>query len=816
MFNLLRRSGAILTFAALGCAAGSPGAAQAETCDQVLQILHSTAADLSAGHHVYRQLPTLLPGRNRTLDIDLLMKRSNVFIGPYWVEGVPTMSVTPRPGTDAYILDVTTGRNVRVPTECMSRPELAFGGTRWKLEQGDRIDAIFRSALDFNKTTASAPNTGGSPCNSSNLHGHGLLVSPKRGNADEGVSYGDYIYDVTQPESSRGSPVDTCDPGSAVASNPPSVRPRTPRELERAMPVAPASKHKEHLTTINPLHYQIDIPRGRVRGGDPVHDPLATGYHPSGIMWYHTHPHGYTRAQLNGGASGFISVGGVCDNLTVDNQACREDVWNLHYIALKDTQVDPKGVDQQGRHRFSFAKGYDMTLCADDAANAKATGKTLKGECNGTAAKPGKWLFTLNGMLYPTIKTVPGKIDVWMLANMSPNVSYNLQLIRAADGAPQPVKVLAVDGVSSGQYMTDTLFMMPGSRAEIMLNLNQGEYIFRQTGFFTGQDEWPAIDLARVVIDEPAATRRRFDHPWRRTFEHVRGLNPVYEPGEMPPVHAPVDAKEACAKVGVRHVDFVWQAKDPNNINSKEIFGLLSGVQGSRDAAPVYFDADGRATNKSARSIYMEYDKKDASGRLVHPNGVAFSSQPFHGICTMKGREETWIVKNWTPEIHNLHLHQARFRIVSAQQSIASAPRVSSAQYTTQRQGRGAGHGMGHDVARQVEGVNRSLDFMHRLLSHSDQAAGFADTYHDSIPIMMATPIGNGQCDGSPDNPGCQPATIVIKARLDRDEQIGAMVYHCHIIEHEDNGMMGMFRVCDPSRRRNDPDADPECFAANN
>ena len=218
------------------------------------------------------------------------------------------------------------------------------------------------------------------------------------------------------------------------------------------MPVVPAAKHKGHLTTINPLHYQIDIPRGRVRAGDPIHDPLASGYHPSGLMWYHTHPHGYARAQLNGGTSGFISVGGVCDNLTHDSHACREDNWNLHYIGLKDVQLDNKGVDAQGRPSFMFGKGYDIALCADDAARAKATGRTLKGECNGPGPKPGKWLFTLNGMLYPTIKTIPGKIDVWLMANMSPNVSYNLQLVRASDGVPQQVKVLAVDGVSTDQY----------------------------------------------------------------------------------------------------------------------------------------------------------------------------------------------------------------------------------------------------------------------------------------------------------------------------------------------------------------------------
>jgi FtsP/CotA-like multicopper oxidase with cupredoxin domain len=828
MSRLLIRSTSAFALMGLCCVAIWPSAAKAEPdpCAEALRILHSTASELASGHQVYRQAPTLLPGRNKTLAVDLLIKRANVFIGPYRVEGVPVIAVTPRPGegTEAYIRDVAGGRNVRIPGECLSRPELIYGGTRWKMEHGDRIDAYYRSALDFNKNTLSPPNTGGAPCNASNLHGHGLLVPPRQGNADTGESYGDYVYDVTLPQSAHSSPVDTCDPPSGAASAPAAVPSRAPsngpserfhlgRELQREMPdlqrgrpVNPAAaEHKGHLTTSNPIHYEIDIPRGRVRQGDPIHDPLSTGYHPSGLMWYHTHPHGYSRAQLNGGTSGFISVGGVCDNLVRDDGSCREDSWNLHYIGLKDVQLDNKGtVDAQGRSAFAFGKGYDFALCANDMARAKTANRTFKGECNGPGPKPGKWLFTLNGMLYPTIKTIPGKTDVWLMANMSPNVSFNLQVVRVSDGALQQVKVLAVDGVSADQYTTDSVFMMPGSRAEIMLNLDHGEYIFRQAGFHTGLDDLPAIDLARIIIDEPAPLRRRFVHPYQQSFNRVRSLFPSFEPEPLPPVYAPAGAKEACAKEGVRHVHFIWQKKDPKNSNSKEIFGLFAGIQGPRDPAPVYFDGDGRPTRKSARALYQELDRKDASGKLIHPNGVAFSSQQYGAICTMKGREETWVVYNWTPEIHNLHLHQARFRL-DKNNLQSSLPRYDTAQMQKR--------GVTSDVLERAHGANRSLEFMERLLKPSRQSHGFAEAYHDSIPIMMGTPRPGGECDGSPDNPGCSPSSITIKVRLDRDETVGAMVYHCHILEHEDNGMMGMFRVCDPSKSRNDRDADPECFS---
>lgn len=857
MCAFLRRQGGVFAFVLLGWLGGDPGSVRAagfDPCAETLQILHSTEFDLVTGNPVYRQAPTLVPGRDRTLALDLVMKRASLFIGRYPVEGVPTLAVTPRrgQGSQAFILDRRTGRNVPVPAECLSRPELAYGGARWKLEQGDRIDILFRSALDFTESTLSPPNTTkGAPCNAGNLHTHGLLVSPRRGNADTGATYGDYVFDVTMPESSRGSPVDTCRSSSTAAVPPPPAgagggQTRLPREAPFFAPYAPLAPratpspfapvfpqaaraearaepkaaelkaHAGHLTSINPLHYVIDIPAGRFQPGDWRHNPLASGRHPSGLMWYHTHPHGYARAQLNGGTSGFISIGGVCDNLKYDGQSCREESWNLRYIGLKDVQIEKRESSFGGQPRYAFARTYDPKFCAESAASALKKKTPLPGECDGAGPNPGKWLFTLNGMIHPTIESVPGKIEVWLLANTSPNVSYRLQLARASDGALQQVKVLAVDGVAADDYLTDTVFMMPGSRAEIMISLDRGRYIFRQAGFDTGQDVWPTIDLATVVIKDRPPLRRHWSRNlgglWQRGFDRVHNLFPPEESEPLPPVQAPAGAREACAREGVRHVHFVWQARDDVNPLSKEFFGLLAGVQGPGDVHPVFFDAEGKAVRKNVREIYDEYNRKQIDGatgkeKLVHPDGVAFGSQPFGGVCTMKGREETWVVYNWTPEVHNLHLHQTRFRIVPPR-TASLHTRFDLEQLQQQ--------GLGTESLGRAREANRNLDFIERLLTPTGQGRGFAEAYHDSIPVNKGVPIGAaGACDGSPDNPGCSPGKITLKVRFDRDEQVGAMVYHCHILEHEDNGMMGVLRVCDPSRSRNAPDADPECFASN-
>ena len=54
-----------------------------------------------------------------------------------------------------------------------------------------------------------------------------------------------------------------------------------------------------------------------------------------------------------------------------------------------------------------------------------------------------------------------------------------------------------------------------------------------------------------------------------------------------------------------------------------------------------------------------------------------------------------------------------------------------------------------------------------------------------------------------------------VRLRMDfRDPNIvGTFVYHCHILEHEDKGMMGSIRV-DPAAARNQPATDATYGAA--
>lgn len=106
------------------------------------------------------------------------------------------------------------------------------------------------------------------------------------------------------------------------------------------------------------------------------------------------------------------------------------------------------------------------------------------------------------------------------------------------------------------------------------------------------------------------------------------------------------------------------------------------------------------------------------------------------------GSVEEWTILNFTHEVHNFHIHQLHFRVVQSDDKF-------------------------------VEG---------RML--------------DTINVPVALPDANW----SPDDP-VTPGRVRLLMRFHQNIS-GEFVFHCHILSHEDKGMMGLIRVIDPIRQR--------------
>ncbi len=126
-------------------------------------------------------------------------------------------------------------------------------------------------------------------------------------------------------------------------------------------------------------------------------------------------------------------------------------------------------------------------------------------------------------------------------------------------------------------------------------------------------------------------------------------------------------------------------------------------------------------------------------------------------IVTTQGSVEEWTIENRATENHEFHLHQVHFLVMSQDNF-------------------------------QVNG--------------SQPQASMTGQFADMVQVPY--------WDGNPKHP--YPS---VKVRVDfRGPDIGDFVYHCHILGHEDNGMMAIVRVL-PATNSKQSNAAPKTTAAN-
>jgi FtsP/CotA-like multicopper oxidase with cupredoxin domain len=126
-----------------------------------------------------------------------------------------------------------------------------------------------------------------------------------------------------------------------------------------------------------------------------------------------------------------------------------------------------------------------------------------------------------------------------------------------------------------------------------------------------------------------------------------------------------------------------------------------------------------------------------------HPGAVL---KPYHMgdapmITIRAGTTEEWTVENWTNELHAFHIHQVHFRVL------------------------------------QIDGVRVA----HPALL-------------DVVNVPYATATGYRSKEG-PIRPGRVRIKLSFPPGL-----AGDIPFHCHLVDHEDNGMMAVLRVLGPAR----------------
>jgi FtsP/CotA-like multicopper oxidase with cupredoxin domain len=488
-------------------------------------------------------------------------------------------------------------------------------------------------------------------------------------------------------------------------------------------------------------------------GGTAAYRMKLPADHPYGLSWYHPHVHEVAGFQVGSGMSGLISIGNVWSyayakyssekveaaeerlytGASAQSDASRknaEQAFRQHtkelYLMLKDLQVVQT---QTSPLHYRYNTEFNVDLCnGADAPNAVCS----------SAAGDSRWLFMVNGQVFPTITVQKGDRHVWRMANVGATVSYKLRLKVTAPAASAgtiiPMQVLVSDGVAFEQLKSnanwqENVTMMPSARVEVHIDpmhvcrvlagrpdtdrtactLPQDvEAVLETNGIQTGADAWPNAGLAQVKI-KAFTTYQAANDPGPMGVSTVRDPNATAST-------VVADSTPPCANPStILPTQYRLIGVKNETRGSDEFFGMAT------QAAPGQLNAAGKPQDTTLpASAYQSFD----AGRVDLCIGANIRQK----------YSEKWVIKNDATEIHNFHVHQAKFKVLD---------------------------------------FDTSVPFLVPMRTGPS-------VFHDNFPI----------------NPG---QWVMVEVTFDHKEQVGRYMYHCHILEHEDKGMMSVIQVVDTS-----------------
>ena len=437
-----------------------------------------------------------------------------------------------------------------------------------------------------------------------------------------------------------------------------------------AMKATSTNLHFHGLTVPAECH-QDDVMRTMIESGSAPYEYKfqIPADEPPGLYWYHPHIHGFTKAQVLGGASAALVVEGI-ERAIPDVAGLPERIFVIRDQNLANPDAAP----------VDGTKLPPVVLDADGDVMNTGTG----------TGKPAEDL-TINYVPVPypdyppaTITMKPGERQLWRVLNASAITYLSLQVLFGPQA--QAVEVVALDGVPihpkearlNKFILLTHLGIPPGGRIEFVMH-------------------GPPLGTKAELVTRSVNTGAMGENDPNRAIANIVAKADAPEPQSKlakNPTPLPVSSKtwlRDVTPVRVRKLFFSEMPLDPKDPNSPTTFFLT--VDGE---TPKAFDPSSNIPN----------------------------------IVTHQGDVEDWILENRSQELHAFHIHQIHFAL---------------------------------------------MDFF-------------------GIPVnepFLRDTVNVPYWDGK------NPVYPRVRLRMDfRDPNaVGTYPYHCHLLEHEDSGMMGMIRV---------------------
>jgi FtsP/CotA-like multicopper oxidase with cupredoxin domain len=502
---------------------------------------------------------------------------------------------------------------------------------------------------------------------------------------------------------------------------------------------------------------------GDVRNGFTDYDIRIPLSHPSGLFWIHPHAHGIALNQISAGMAGIITIGDPRDYLC-GKKGCGsgpDDIPPVRHLILKDTQVLPGDVlvDQQ-----------NPAFCPlqPDPGDPPRQGFCLNPI--GGIGGAGRWFFTINGQQYPTIPVAAPRGEIWRITNASASITYSLTLANPTQGRNMLMQVVAVDGVSvspdpvtslqqlarlgGGKFTPEPCPAESGGPG----HAKQASLCVRRLVMFPSSriELWVTYrDETDTVVAPPAGAAAVFKTTGMETGPDGDAWPTIdladVEFSNSPQAGAPAATievnGEASALLHPERLAAELAAHERGFAAEADCRPLPAGHMRRiffNSIPPAFPDED----EPSESPFGLGYEEIDENGVPVPGTFVDVSifnpARPT--ICLTLGPgntpvNERWQLVNLASEDHNFHMHQTKFRLIS---------RDAVGGTTTRRRG----------------------------------------ILHDNVPVRHARGLCESVADWRAGRCTAYPVVVEIPFSV-----AGDYVYHCHILEHEDGGMMARIRV---------------------
>lgn len=496
-----------------------------------------------------------------------------------------------------------------------------------------------------------------------------------------------------------------------------------------------------------------------------------------GLDWYHPHLHGLTNEQLSSGASGLLVVNPPHDlpdldkwNPTErpgyflginsfgiqqsDREGSAEDPLNqninLALPAGTPLEVLKETEDGQNVYELSDAvfNGYNAKPLSYDPLQPTGNREQSLFEYGaGVLAEPVEnVIHTVNGQYNPTIEVKTGEWNMFSFANQSVNSFHVMQVVKEEGGEliPKDVTLVGIDGDNSGvvegirREIDELPLLNPGSRASI-------QHWFEEPGTYhvlsNGTEELLGENTAALIEGNKGFNDGHLT--WGpQVLATIEVTGEKIPTGEIPEAYDTLTEQS-------QEIDEVVEAAENGEFDRERTFVWSANAGGAI--------LEGNAPDDTDVSSF------EGTYRI---NGEYFSTTPGESMVPlsmpMLDTTEIWNVRNISGksdpdapvdipllEWHPFHIHQNDF------------------------------------VVTEINGLPIEDIEQNYLAGVLTDTVALPPTYAPGT-VTPENPYGTPQMDGE---------TGEVKILMDFEDFSGSYVNHCHILFHEDAGMMAVVRV---------------------